>query len=77
MIGLYVLRDKKLIELAEKYFKKDLSERLMLYDDIDQENLKNLYETCRKIKANYRKFCRKPRPFRAGMNAMIENENRL
>ncbi|AZT91597.1 hypothetical protein ELD05_00275 [Caldicellulosiruptor changbaiensis] len=26
----------------------------MLYGDIDQENLKKLYETCRKITANYK-----------------------
>ncbi|WP_241243540.1 hypothetical protein [Caldicellulosiruptor changbaiensis] len=54
MIGIYVIRDKKLVELAEKYFKKDLSKKLMLYGDIDQENLKKLYETCRKITANYK-----------------------
>ncbi|ABP65727.1 hypothetical protein Csac_0073 [Caldicellulosiruptor saccharolyticus DSM 8903] len=54
MIGIYILRDKNLVELAKKYFKKDLSERLMLYQDIDQQNLEKLYETCRKITANYK-----------------------
>lgn len=54
MIGIYVIKDRTLTELAKKYFKKDLSERIELYEDIEEEKLNQLYEACREVDVNYK-----------------------
>lgn len=54
MIGLYILKDEQLIEAAKKYFKKDINGRIELYDDIELEDLKKLYDICQKLKYEYK-----------------------
>ncbi len=54
MIGLYVLEDEKLCDLAEKYFKDFKAKRVALYDDIREEDRKHLYQECRKLDYDFK-----------------------
>ena len=54
MIGLYILKDEQLLEAAHKYFKKDIAGRVELYDDIEQQDLRKLYDICRSLKYQYK-----------------------
>tara|TARA_Y100000310_G_C20457028_1_gene703520 strand:+ start:136 stop:609 length:474 start_codon:yes stop_codon:yes gene_type:complete len=57
MIGIYILKDKKLIELFRKYrkSKNDSDMNLVeLYDDIDSKDLDKLYEQGKKMKTDYK-----------------------
>ncbi len=52
MIGIYVLKDKELRTLADKFF-NGKKNRIWLYDDIDKEDLKKLREVCKKMLSKY------------------------
>lgn len=54
MIGLYVLEDQKLLELAKKYFDNFEADQTTLYDDIAEEDRKKLYKECRKLDDQYK-----------------------
>lgn len=54
MIGIYILKDEQLLETAKKYFKKDINGRIELYDDIQMEDLKRLYDISRSLKYQYK-----------------------
>ncbi len=54
MIGLYILKDDQLLDAAHKYFKSDINGKVELYDDIEIENLKKLYDICRSLKYQYK-----------------------
>lgn len=54
MIGLYILKDDQLINAAHKYFNKDINGGVELYDDIEMEDLKKLYDISRNLKYQYK-----------------------
>ncbi|MCK8827814.1 hypothetical protein MWH25_08680 [Natroniella acetigena] len=54
MIGLYVLEDENLIELARQYFNDFESEHIALYDDISEGDRKRLYQECRKLDYDFK-----------------------
>ncbi len=53
MIGIYVVKDKELTHLANKFFKHMESNQIWLYDDIDEKDLKKLREVCKRVLAKY------------------------
>jgi len=54
MIGLYVLKDEKLLKFAEKYFVNPRKNFTELYQDITQENLLELYKQTRLIESGHK-----------------------
>lgn len=54
MIGLYVLKDKELIALANQYFQDPNQDFIELYDDIKPEDLQKLYERARTIESSHK-----------------------
>ena len=52
MIGLYVLKDKELIALANQYFQRQYTDNMILYNDITPEGLQELYEQARSIESD-------------------------
>lgn len=49
MIVLNVFKVKEIVEVAQKYFAKEITGRLELYEDIEPNNLKDLYNRCRSV----------------------------
>ncbi|MCL7748742.1 hypothetical protein [Halalkalibacter alkaliphilus] len=50
MVGLYVLKDEQLLELANRYFNKPKGRKaISLYDDVKAVDLQEIYECCRTI----------------------------
>jgi hypothetical protein len=49
MIAIHVLKNQKIIEMANDYSAKIESKRLELYSDFDEEQRKNLYQNCREL----------------------------
>jgi len=54
MIGIYVLQDEGLCELAREYFDDLETDHIELYDDINEEDRNKLYQQCRKLEHNYK-----------------------
>jgi len=54
MIGIYVLEDEGLCELAKEYFDDLETDHIELYDDISEEDRNKLYQECRKLEQNYK-----------------------
>jgi hypothetical protein len=54
MIGLYVLKDKRLIALANQYFNQHNKNFIELYSDIKSEDLQKLYTQTRKIEGSHK-----------------------
>lgn len=54
MIGLYVLKDEKLINMAEKYFNDFNKSKLFLYDEISKVHLKKMYNVSRELNYFYK-----------------------
>lgn len=54
MIGLYVLEDERLLELAHEYFTDFSADRIELHNDIDEDKLEELYQECRKLDYQYK-----------------------
>lgn len=54
MIGLYVLKDEKLVSLANDYFDNPKQDFLELHQDIQPEGLQELYNHTRLIKSNHK-----------------------
>jgi hypothetical protein len=54
MIGLYVLKDEKLLRMAEKHFTNPRKDFIELYNDINQENLQELYNQTQLIKSGHK-----------------------
>jgi hypothetical protein len=54
MIGLYVVKDKELIELANQYFKQPNKEFIELYNEVKSEDLQKLYNQARKIEGSHK-----------------------
>lgn len=54
MIGLYVLKDEKLVSLAEQYFQYPNKNVIELYDDIKPEELEELYKQARAIESSHK-----------------------
>lgn len=42
------------MEAAYKYFKKDIEGRVELYEDIEQQDSRKLYDICRSLKYQYK-----------------------
>ena len=53
MIGIYVLKDERLVSLAKKFFKNRGEYRIWLYNDIKREDLEKLRKVCRKVLPKY------------------------
>ena len=49
MIAIHVIRDRELIQMAEKFCREILSPRVVLYDCLQDDQRRVLYERCRKI----------------------------
>jgi hypothetical protein len=54
MIGLYIVKDKELIALANQYFKQQNKDFFELYNDISSEDLQELYNQARKIEGSHK-----------------------
>jgi hypothetical protein len=54
MIGLYVVKDKELIRLANQSFKQPDKDFIELYDDIQSEDLQKLYHQARRIEGSHK-----------------------
>lgn len=54
MIGLYVLKDEKLVKLAKQSLQYPDSDYIELYKDIDSDQLQELYIQARKIEASHK-----------------------
>ena len=54
MIGLYVLKDKNLLSLANQYLKNPKKDYIQLYNDIKSENLLELYQQARLIESSHK-----------------------
>jgi len=54
MIGLYVVKDKELIRLANQSFKQPNKDFVELYDDIQSEDLQTLYNRARMIEGSHK-----------------------
>jgi hypothetical protein len=54
MIGIYVLKDSTLIALAKKYFKNTNQNFIELYQDIESDNLQELYKKARIMESNHK-----------------------
>ncbi|MCA1031177.1 hypothetical protein LCL95_09095 [Bacillus timonensis] len=54
MIGLYVLKDEKLLAIANAHFKNPNSDFIELYRDIDSESLQELYKQARSIESKHK-----------------------
>nr|WP_263327193.1 hypothetical protein [Neobacillus sp. Marseille-Q6967] len=54
MIGLYVLKDKELINMANQFFHHPNKDFIELYHDIDPKDLEQLYIRARKIESSHK-----------------------
>jgi hypothetical protein len=54
MIGLYVVKNKELIALANQYLKQPNKDFLELYHDVKLEDLQKLYNQARKIEGSHK-----------------------
>lgn len=54
MIGLYVLKNEELLDLAKRYFRKFPSKKIALYDDIESQHLQELYRETREIVSDHK-----------------------
>lgn len=53
MIGIYVLKDDKLVSLAKKFFRNKEENRIWLYEDIDKDDLEKLRKVCKEVLPKY------------------------
>ena len=54
MIGMYVVKDKKLLTLANHFLKNPEKDFIELYDDIKPEDLQELYKQTRQIESSHK-----------------------
>lgn len=54
MIGLYVLKDEQLTNMANQYFRDSKSDFIELYQDISKEHLAELYKRARSIESSHK-----------------------
>lgn len=55
MIGVYVLKDKELVDMANRYIKKKSNRKAIgLYDDVAKDDLLRMYERARQIESGHK-----------------------
>jgi len=54
MIAIHVIKHKEVCDLSKKYFVNNNKEIVKMYEDINQENLEELYRKCRCIDNSYK-----------------------
>ena len=54
MIGMYVLKDEKLLDMANKYFQDATKDYMELYQDIEHEHCEELYKHIRTIESAHK-----------------------
>jgi hypothetical protein len=54
MIGIHVVRDPELVEMAGLYIRSEENNWVVVYEDTDPEHLKLLYQKCRDLANTYK-----------------------
>lgn len=54
MIGIHVVKDPELVELASQYIRSKENNWVVVYEDADSENLSLLYQRCRALENTFK-----------------------